>query len=79
VLEFFETEIVGNLFNQAILEHSLAKNTARMIAMYQATENIKQSKKELEKNKRKLEWQASDKKQIEIFSGFKLWNQESKI
>jgi len=79
VLEFFETEIVGNLFNQTILEHSLAKHTARMIAMYQATENIKQSKKQLEKNRRKLEWQQSDKKQIEIFSGFKLWNQEAKI
>lgn len=79
VLEFFETEIVGNLFNQTILEHSLAKYTARMMSMYQATENIKQSKKELEKNKRKLEWQASDKKQVEIFSGFKLWSQKVKI
>ncbi len=79
VLEFFETEIVGNLFNQTILEHSLAKYTARMMSMYQATENIKQSKKELEKNKRKLEWQTSDKKQVEIFSGFKLWSQKVKI
>ena len=78
VLEFFETEIVGNLFNQTILEHSLAKYTARMIAMYQATENIKQFKKDLEKNKRKLEWQLSDKKQVEIFSGFKLWSQKLK-
>jgi len=79
VLEFFETEIVGNLFSQTILEHSLAKYTARMMAMYQATENIKQSKKELEKNKRKLEWQALDKKQVEIFSGFKLWSLKVKI
>jgi F-type H+-transporting ATPase subunit gamma len=79
VLEFFEAEIVGNLFSQTVLEHSLAKYTARMLAMYQATENIKQSKKELKKNKRKLEWQALDKKQVEIFSGFKLWSLKVKI
>lgn len=79
VLEFFETEIVGNLFRQTILEHSLAKYTARMITMYQATENIKQFKKELQKNKRKLEWQLLDKKQVEIFSGFKLWSSKVKI
>ena len=54
VLEFFETEIVGNLFSQTILEHSLAKYTARMMAMYQATENIKQSKKESGKKQKKI-------------------------
>jgi ATP synthase F1 gamma subunit len=79
VLEFFENEIVGNLFSQAVLEHSLARYTARMIAMYQATENIKQSRKELEKNRRKLEWLEADKRQVEIFSGFKLWIQQPTI
>lgn len=77
VLEFFESETVGNLFNQTILEHSLSKYSARMMAMYQATENIKRLKKGLQKNKKQLEWQVSDKKQIEIFSGFKLWKQKA--
>ena len=79
VLEFFETEIVFALFNQTILEHRLARYAARMMAMYQATENAKKIKKEVEKNKKKLEQQISDKKQIEIFSGFKLWSQKMEI
>ncbi len=79
VLEFFETEIVSALFNQTILEHRLARYATRMMAMYQATENTKKIKKEVEKNKKKLEQQILDKKQIEIFSGFKLWSQEMEI
>lgn len=79
VLEFFETEIVSALFEQTILEHRLARYAARMMAMYQATENAKKIKKGVEKNKKKLEQQTSDKKQIEIFSGFKLWTQKMEI
>lgn len=79
VLEFFETEIVSALFNQTILEHRLARYATRMMAMYQATENAKKIKKEVEKNKIKLEQQILDKKQIEIYTGFKLWSQKMEI
>ena len=79
VLEFFETEIVATLFNQTILEHSLAKNTARMIAMYQASQNIKNLQKNLETQKKIINWLLFDKKQIEIFSGFKLWNRKDQF
>lgn len=79
VLEFFETEIVATLFNQTILEHSLAKYTARMIAMYQASQNIKNLQNELQIKKRVNNWLLLDKKQVEIFSGFKIWSQENKF
>ncbi len=79
VLEFFETETVSALFNQTILEHRLARYATRMMAMYQATKNTKKIKKGVEKNKKKLEQQILDKKQIEIFSGFKLWSQKMEI
>lgn len=73
VLGFFETEIVSALFNQTILEHRLARYAARMMSMYQATENAKKMKKGLEETERNLKWQTEDKKQLETFSSFKFW------
>ncbi len=69
ILKFFEKEIIATLFNQTILEHELARYASRMIAMYQATENAKNSKKELRLIKNKLEKQITNKKQIELFGG----------
>jgi len=76
IFEFFETEISTNLFHQTILEHKLARYAARMMAMYQASENAKKMKRDLEKDKIKLEKETTDKKQVEIFSGFKLWSKK---
>lgn len=72
VLEFFETEIIATLFNQCILEHQLAKHAARVMAMYRATENAKNSEQRLRSIKNKLERQNLNKKQIEFFSSLKL-------
>jgi F0F1-type ATP synthase gamma subunit len=57
-------------FNQAILEHQLSRYATRMIAMYQASEKAKERKRKLEIEKKKLERQLFNKKQIELFSGF---------
>ncbi len=77
VMDFFETEIMASLFNQTILEHALARYATRMMSMYHASENAKKMKKEIEKSKRKLEWQELDKKQVEIFSAFQLWEKKN--
>ena len=73
VLEFFETEMLASLFNQIIWEHQLAKFAARMIAMYQATENaqelIHKLEHQLQKEKRKL----FNKKQIVLIDSFQAW------
>ncbi len=76
ILEFFETELMSAFFNQAILEHRLSRYAARMVAMYQATENAKEIRKKLKREQRKLEYQLSNKKQIELFAGFQLWKQD---
>ncbi len=78
VLEFFETEIIAALFNQAVLEHRLAKYASRMIAMYKANENIKSERKKLEARQKKLIHGVINRKQLETFSGFKLWTQRAK-
>lgn len=73
ILEFFETEMISALFNQALLEHRLSKYAARMIAMYQANENIKDEQKRLKKLQKGLTRELLNKKQLEAFSGFSLW------
>ncbi len=72
VLEFFETEIIAVLFNQTILEHQLARYASRVMAMYQATENTKNSEQRLSIVENKLKRQKLNKKQIELFSSIKL-------
>lgn len=73
VLEFFETELISAFFNQAVLENQLSKYTTRMVAMYQASENAKEKKRNIEKEIKKTERQIFNKKQIELFSGYHLW------
>ncbi len=73
ILEFFETEMISALFNQALLEHRLSKYAARMIAMYQANENIKNEQKKLKKLQKQITRELLNKKQLEAFSGFGLW------
>jgi F-type H+-transporting ATPase subunit gamma len=72
VLEFFETEIIAALFNQTILEHQLARYASRVMAMYQATENAKNSRQKLSIVENKLKRQKLNKKQIELFGSVKL-------
>jgi len=73
VLEFFETELLSAFFNQTILEHRLSKYAARMVAMYQATENAKKRERKLKIEQKKIECQLLNRKQIELFSGSQLW------
>jgi F0F1-type ATP synthase gamma subunit len=73
VLEFFEAEIIGALFNQTILEHQLARFAARMVAMDQATENANEELKKITRNLRQLRRRILNRKQLEIFAGYSLW------
>lgn len=73
ILEFFETELISAFFNQAIFEHQLSRYAARTVAMYQASQKIKERKRELEKESKKIKCQLFNKKQIELFSGVQLW------
>jgi len=73
VLDFFETELISAFLNQSILEHRLSRYATRMIAMHQASQNAEERRKNLRTKQKKLTRQLSNKKQIEMFSGFKLW------
>ena len=76
VLEFFEFEVIGALFNQTILEHQLARFAARMVAMDQATENANEELKKIARNLRQLQRRILNRKQQEIFAGYSLWGRK---
>jgi len=71
VLEFFETEIIGVLFNIAILEHQLARLAARVMAMHEASEKAKNFEKKLKAEESKLKREIVNKRQIELLGSLK--------
>ena len=75
ILEFFEGEIIGALFNQSVLEHQLARFAARMVAMDQASENAQEELKKIRKSLRALRRRTLNRKQLEIYAGYHLWKQ----
>jgi F0F1-type ATP synthase gamma subunit len=71
ILDFFETEIIGVLFNIAILEHQLARLAARVMAMQEASERAKNFEKRLRAMESKLKREIINKRQIELFGSLK--------
>lgn len=76
IFRFFETEIFASLLKHAFFEHQLAKFAARLLAMYEATEKAKERKKEFELKKIRLQKDIFNKKQVNLFSGYKLWSKK---
>jgi len=65
ILEFFEEEIIGALFNQTVLEHQLARFASRMVAMDQASQNADDKLEKLEHRASRLKKRAQNKKQLD--------------
>ena len=78
ILEFFEGEIIGALFNQSVLEHQLARFAARMVAMDQASENADEELKKTRKTLRSLHRRILNRKQLEVYAGYHNWSQAGK-
>lgn len=76
IFQFFETEIFSSLFKHTVFEHLLAKFSARLVAMYEATEKSKEIKKKLELERKKIKRELFNKKQIDLFSGYQLWKEK---
>lgn len=73
ILQFFESEIIGSLFYQAIFEAQLSRFAARMVAMDAASQNSKQELERLEKESAKLQRAIINKKQLDRQAGRSLW------
>ena len=77
VMDFFEGEIIGALFNQKVFEHQLSRFASRMVAMDQASQNadilIQRLRKELNRAKKRVQ----NTKQLDVFAGISLWSRGS--
>lgn len=68
ILTFFETQILGAIFNQKIYEHQLARYGSKLVAMDDAVSSSKEQVAKLKKRGIRLKKQIMNKKQQEVFS-----------
>ncbi|MBI2613496.1 MAG: F0F1 ATP synthase subunit gamma [Candidatus Levybacteria bacterium] len=73
IMEFFEKEIFGSIFQQTIFESELAKFAARMVSLDYATDNTKLRLKQVTLQKNRIKHQEENKRQLEKFASMKLW------
>lgn len=73
VIEFFETQIVANLFHQKIYEAQLARFAARLVSMNNAADKANGELKKLNQSFLKFNKYIRNKKQLATFSGRLLW------
>jgi len=71
ILVFFETEIFGSLFEQAVRESQLAKFASRVIAMDKADNNIRDKLNRLNTEKMRVNHKLSNRKQINSLSSIR--------
>ncbi|MEK7526185.1 MAG: F0F1 ATP synthase subunit gamma [Patescibacteria group bacterium] len=69
ILMFFESEMFGSVFEQAMNESQLAKFSSRMLAMDRASQNIKDSISGVKFDGLKLSHRLLNRKQINSVSG----------
>mgnify|MGYP001559644244 FL=1 len=73
IMEFFEKEIFGSIFQQTIFESELAKFATRMVSLDYATDNTKDRLREVILQKNRIKHQEDNKRQLEKFASMKLW------
>ncbi len=74
ILQFFEETIFATIVQQTFKESELAKFASRMIALDDASQNIKLDLKKVNLQERIVKHRMMDKKQVEALSGMSLWN-----
>ncbi len=73
VMDFFEGEIIGALFNQKVFEHQLSRFASRMVAMDQASQNALVLTGGLKKDLNRAKKRVQNTKQLDVFAGISLW------
>lgn len=73
IMEFFETQVIANLFHQKIYEAQLARFASRLLIMNDATNNANQQLENLKDDFLKIKKFSKNKKQLSTFSSRVLW------
>lgn len=77
ILSFFDSEIFSGFLLHTLLESQLAKFSARMAALEQATENIRKERLMIKRDNNLYRKRLLDKKQLEGLSGRILWESQN--
>lgn len=73
IMEFFEKEIFGSIFQQTLFESQLAKFAARMVSLDFASENTKHRLKQVILEESRIKHRENNKRQLEKFATMRLW------
>ena len=73
IFNFFETQIMANLFSQTLLENQLSRHASRVNAMEEALVHIEEESKKLNRLKTRVKHLMQNKKQLETISGVAIW------
>ncbi len=73
IMEFFEKEIFGSIFQQIIFESELAKFASRMVSLDFASEKTKNELRKTILAKNRIKHQEDNKRQFEKLASMKLW------
>ncbi|MEX0617058.1 MAG: FoF1 ATP synthase subunit gamma [Candidatus Woykebacteria bacterium] len=73
IMEFFETQVIANLFHQKIYEAQLARFASRLITMNEATKNASEKLASLTDDYLRFKKYLRNKKQLTTTSGRALW------
>ena len=73
IMEFFETQVIANLFHQKVYEAQLARFASRLVTMNDATKNANEKLERFQADFLKLKKYGRNKKQLSTMSGRMLW------
>ncbi len=73
IMEFFETQVIANLFHQKVYEAQLARFASRLLTMNEATKNANKKLEGYQADYLKLIKYGRNKKQLSTMSGRVLW------
>lgn len=74
IADYFEREVLSSVFEQAIFESNLSKFSSRMVSLYSATDNIRNSLKRVDFSMKKFNHKLFNSKQISRLSSVYLWS-----
>jgi F0F1-type ATP synthase gamma subunit len=77
ILHFFQSQVFTSLFNQSVHEGELARHASRITSMEQAVVHIEEALKNLERQEKHMQLKLMNKKQLDLFAGMSIWDEQS--
>lgn len=77
IIDFFEKEIFGSIFEQTTQEAKLSKTASRMVTLDNASQNVKRKLEELRRSERIFKHELMNKDQVNAMTRNLMWRRRS--